>query len=147
MIGIEFELETTYEKILYDLLKDTVFVDYKWIIRQQEIIYESNHDKTLLSYLSGTEWEKEIRFNGNYYVLFLNLQVYLKDGEESNIETYDDFVNSDCELIVLFSDNKFIEIYVKSNDLKKKIIKNIDAKKIKYKIKTKENDGRTKIII
>lgn len=147
MIGIEFEFETAYEKILYDLLKNVKFDNYKWIVIQQEILYENNYDKQLPSKLSGSELEKEFSSNGNYYVFFLNLQAYPNNSEIYHIETYDDFVNSDCELIVLFSDNKFIEIYVKSDELKKRIIQNIEAKKIKYKIKTKENDDRTRMIV
>lgn len=142
MIGIEFKIKTTYEKILYDILKDIDFDNYKWEIIQQEILYENNYDKQLPSQLSGSELEKEISSNGNYYVFFLNLQAYLKNSATCHIETYNDFVNSNCELIILFSDNRFIEIYVKSEKLKQKIFENLDSKKINYNIKTRENDGR-----
>lgn len=147
MIGIEFEFKTTYEKILYDILKDIDFDNYKWEIIQQEILYENNYDKQLSPQLSGTELEKKISSNGNYYVLFLNLQAYLKNSATCHIETYDDFVNSECELIVLFSDNSFIEIYVKSDKLKKIIFENLNDKKIHYNIKTKENDGRVIMMV
>lgn len=142
MIGIEFKLKTSYEKILYDLLKNINLDNYQCRIIQEEIFYESNPERSLPSQLSGRELKKEISDNGNYFVYFLNLQVYLNGSKISHIETYDDFANSNCELIVLFSDNEFIEIYMKSNELKEKIIQNITSKGISYEIKTRENDGR-----
>lgn len=108
---------------------------------QEEIFYENNLEKQLPTQLFGTEFKKEINDNGNYYVCFLNLQVYITDSKTSCIENYDDFLNSDCKLIVLFSDNEFIEIYMKENELKEKIMQNIVSKGIQYEIKTKGNDG------
>lgn len=142
MIGIEFKLKTSYEKMLYDLLKNIDFNNYKFEIVEEEIIYESDPERGLPSQLSGIEFKKEISDNGDYLVYFLNLQVYLNNSKVSHIETYDDFFNSDCELIVLVYDNEFIEIYMKENKLKEKIIQNLVTMGISYEIKTRENDGR-----
>ncbi len=147
MIGIEFKLKTSYEKILYDILKNINFNDYQWEIVEEEIYYESNPERHLPSQLSGRELKKEISDNGDYLVYFLNLQVYLNGSKISHIETYDDFVNSDCELILLFNDNEFIEIYMKENELKEKILQNLSSKGILYEIKTRENDGRTIMMV
>lgn len=40
-----------------------------------------------------------------------------------------------------------IEIYLKENNLKKQVLKNINDLNAEYKIKTKDNDGRTKLYI
>lgn len=148
MIGIEFKLKTSYEKILYDILKNINFNDYQWEIVQEEIYYESNPERHLPSQLSGRELKKEISDNGDYLVYFLNLQVYLNSSKTSHIETYDDFLNSDCELILLFSDNEFIEVYTKrTGELDGIVGTNVVTKGVSYELKTRENDGRTIMMV
>lgn len=142
-IGMEFRLKTSYEKILYDLLKNIDFNNYKFEIVEEEIIYESDPERGLPPRLSGIEFKKEISDNGNYLVVFLNLQVYPINSEISHIETYDDFLNSDCELILLFSDNEFIEIYTKRpSELGDMVGSNVVTMGVSYELKTRENDGR-----
>jgi hypothetical protein len=83
----------------------------------------------------------------NYYIIFLVMQVY-KKGEEKNrqeINTYLDFQNSKCSLIILISDSSDIEMYFKDNELKEQIINNLKSLNIKYEETTLENDTRTKM--
>lgn len=148
MIGIEINFESTYEKILYDLLKGIDSKKYNWNIVQQEIFYEDDLNMTLGSYLSkGMKFEEAIHDKGDYFVYFLNVQLYPKNAKESDIDTYDDFVKSDCELIVLFYDNSYIEFYIKSEYLWNIIMKNLKEKNIKYQVKTRENDTRTEMYV
>jgi hypothetical protein len=148
MIGIEIKKETSYEQVIYDLLKNIEFNNYEWVISQYEIIFENdNNNDDIPVCLSGKQIKKLIKDSGNYYVLFLNLQVYQKKSNFSKIESYNDFINSSCELIILFSDNSFIEIYFKSDYLKNIIIKNLDSMQIEYTVKTIENDSRKTMIL
>jgi len=148
MIGIEIHLESTYEKILYDLLKGIDFKQYKWNLVQQEIFYEDDLNMSLGAYLSkGIKFEEAIQEKGNYFVYFLNAQLYPKSAKETIINTYDDFIKSPCELIVLFYDNCYIEFYIKPENLWEIIIKNLQEKNIKYRVKTRENDTRTKMYV
>lgn len=147
-IGMEFKLKTGYEKVLYNILKNINFSNYQWEIVQEEIIYENNTERHLPSHLSGKEFEKEISDNGNYYVISLNLQAYPIGSQISHIETYDDFLNSDCELILLFSDNEFIEVYTKrTGELDGIVGTNVVTKGVSYELKTRENDGRTIMMV
>lgn len=79
--------------------------------------------------------------------MFLILQVFLKDKPIAKIETYDDFKDSDCELLILIHDVEYVEIYIKDNLLSEKVLLNIKQMGIKYDVKTLENDTRTIMIV
>ena len=49
----------------------------------------------------------------NYYFIFLDLKGYSSKESWGSIETYEDFVDSYCELIFMCTDSSFIEIYCK----------------------------------
>lgn len=142
MIGVEFEYESSYELILKEIFNSIDFSKYEVSIKQKEVIYEDEQEH--LEYeMQGKKFKKAISINGNYYVNYLNLQIFPSNFIKSKILTYNDFLNSNCLLLLLISDNNFIEIYFKSNNLKEKILNNLKSMKINYTIKTKNNDGRT----
>lgn len=142
MIGIEFVYESSYELILKEIFNNIDFSKYEVSIKQKEVIYEDEQEH--LEYeMQGKKFNKAISNNGNYYVNYINLQIFPNDYNKNNIITYNDFLNSNCLLILLISDNNFIEIYFKSNDLKEKILNNLKSMKINYTLKTNNNDGRT----
>lgn len=139
MIGIEIEHESSYENILYDFLKGINFDDYKIDITEEEIYAENNFDNI---HFNLYDFQNEISSKTNYYIIFLNLKLYNKKGKIKAINTYEDFLNSDCQMIILISDNSLIEIYFKEDNLKKIILNNLAEKNISYEIKTKGNDSR-----
>lgn len=147
IIGIEFYFETFYEKIIYDLLKNVDFKDFYWNVCEQEIYYENDEDKELPQFMKNEELEKEINGDSNYYVFFLNIRGYKKNIDLKQIESYRDFLESNCDLILLFVDNSYVEIYSKSDVILKQIIKNCEDKNIKWHEKTPDNDGRTTMYV
>lgn len=147
MIGIECEYISSYERILYDLLKNIKYDEYDWRFVQQEIYFDVDKNRKVPYILSGVDFEKMIKSEDKYYCFFVNLQAYPSHQEQAEIKTYSDFVKSKCELIVLLSDNSFIEVYAKSSFLLQQIIDNIESKNISYQIKTIDNDGRTSMYV
>ena len=49
----------------------------------------------------------------NHFVVFLKMQAYYKNGNFFDIHTYDDFIKSDCQLILLVYDCSYVEFYSK----------------------------------
>ena len=140
MIGIEFELKTGYEKIVYELLNGIDYSEYDFYVIENEIL-ENDDNKIIPNKIEGKNFLNV--FNKyDYYVIFLNLQIYKKNKSLEKIKTYDDFVKSSCELILLICDNNYIELYFKNEIIKSIILKNLSEKNIDYKIKTKKDDGR-----
>lgn len=142
MIGIEFSYKTNYEKIVFELLKGIDFDKYSYSIMEDELFAESTGNKDLPNVIIGSDFLNYFN-KEDYYVMFLNLQVYLKGENIMKIRNYNDFLNSNCKLILLISDNSYIEFYFKTDDIKSVILKNLKSMNIKYDIKTKDNDGRT----
>ena len=71
------------------------------------------------------------------------MQLYRKQDKTKTIITYEDFINSNCCLILLIADNRYLEIYFNDNYIKERIISNLEKYDFKYKEKTISNDGRT----
>lgn len=59
-----------------------------------------------------------------YYPIFLTLQLYSQNGKTSKINNYNDYLNSDCVLILYIIDNIFVEIYSKNKNYLKYIKQN-----------------------
>jgi hypothetical protein len=93
------------------------------------------------------------QFDSNYIYHLINLSFvcdvfllhsYVGDVIDENIETYEDFLLSNCEMIILVYDCWNMEVYIKDKDKLvqfTEMIKNNQS--IIFTIKTIENDGRT----
>lgn len=82
-----------------------------------------------------------------YLVIELNLQIFKINKNDCDINDYNDFLHSDCELIMLISDCNFIEMYFKNNELKEIIMRNVKKLELDYIEKRVETDGRKKMEI
>lgn len=66
-------------------------------------------------YYNGKKFLETIKTN--HFIIFLKLQAYSYNTEFFSIHTYDDFINSKCQLVLLVYDCNFIEIYAKDQDI------------------------------
>ena len=137
MIGIEFEKENRYDNFLRKLFLgidlenyDLDFIETE-IIANNEIVKENEFINMVNQSLKN-----------KYYIIFLNLKIFSKGKNKEEIKNYQEFLNSNCEFILLISDAVYVEMYFKDNYLKEQILKNINSMNIKFNIKTLENDGR-----
>lgn len=145
MIGLSFENKSDIN-ILKEILKNVDLSSYQFYFTEEEL-YDRYHLN--LKTFGLQEYKRNIEefLNENYYIIFLVMQIY-KKGEEKNrqeINTYLDFQNSNCSLILLISDSSDIEIYFKDDELKDQVINNLKRLNIKYEETTLENDTRTKM--
>jgi len=138
MIGLEFKYNKNYSNIFNELLKGIDSSKYACDIQEFEIIFSdfTKIDENKLNL------EKLINEKKEYQAISANIRLFLKDSEFEKIDNYNDFKNSDCQLIILISDVFDVEIYLKDNELKDLIIQNLKENNISYKFKTKDNDGR-----
>lgn len=137
MIGIELELDCISVKTLKKLFDGVCISDYNFKVLEYEVIGKDGNLKVNL--------EKKL-FNlsdGEDSVIFLNLQVYNIDSKTIYISNYKDFIKSKCLIIILITDNRFLEIYFNDENLKHRILENVSKEKWNYDIKTIDNDGRT----
>jgi len=136
MIGIELEINGISTDVIRKLFNKINIDLYDFIIYENEIIKKNENVDNVNA--------KNIFYNNiNYSIIFLNLQLYCKPDKIKTIITYDDFINSNCRLILLITDNRYLEIYFNDDFIKEKIISNLEKNGFNYTEKTIYNDGRT----
>lgn len=76
------------------------------------------------------------------------IKIYSNCSDNMIINTYEDFCNSNCDIIILIYDYLFYEIYLKKEDDIFKIIKNADRMDvIEIAVKTDKTDQRKEMAI
>lgn len=124
MIGIRFKIPNEYDVFLNKILKGIDSKSFFWRIVEEEA-YQVNADDSFDNSkdLFDEKWYtnkkfKELISAKSNYIIFLNLQLYNKKSN-CEINKYDDFIKSPCMLIVLITDNIFVDVYSKNEELLK----------------------------
>lgn len=144
--GIEFKIPNEYDKYLGKILEKVNDNNYIWKIEETEIYLEQNENNNENLFqnnrYSNVEFQERI-FSQNYYMIFANIKMYL---EEDNIEinTYEDFIKSKCILILLVTDNEFVEVYSKDQDILDIIYKNAITNKFEDVMYISNNNYKRK---
>ena len=142
MRGIEFECSNGYGTILKDLLEPLTFENYDFYIFEDEII-KDDENWILPKVISGRAFRKLIS-ESSYLVIFVHLQVYKKGAKYKPIKDYQDFINSNCDIVFLLSDNSFVEIYAKEVQIIQTLADNAEKLGYNVAVKLSSNDSRTK---
>ncbi len=146
--GVCFKVSQTFDsKVLYEILSCLKVENYSWynISSQNEVWLDrnGNYAITNASY-NGEEFLRAIDIC--CYVIFLKLQAYLDTHKHQEIHNYKEFLESDCQLLLLIHDCEFVEIYAKDYNTVDILFKN--ALKNNYKnveFITEKNDTRNKM--
>lgn len=127
-IGIEFKILNEHGNHLKQILTNIDREDYMWNITEDEVYITDNiknsgflfpqEEKTL----SNAEFI-DIISQESYYIVFLNIKLYVKE-DNTEINNYADFLKSSCILVLLITDNEFVEIYSKDTNILKTIYNN-----------------------
>ncbi|MEM4992713.1 DUF2691 family protein [Priestia sp. SB1] len=146
--GITFEIPNTYGNYLSDILEPLSALELFWSIEEQEI-YTVQGDRlsdTLLFPNNTTIENKPFweRLEGNeYYIIFSDLKAYSTPTIDV-ASTYADFLQSNCQLVLLIADCTVVTIYCKNPHLLEVLYNQAIAKGFKnIEYITNENDART----
>lgn len=116
MLGIEFKIPNVWGTVLNDILDGIKLEDLIFRLGYEEVFLSNNEFLFKEDIYSGLEFSKLIK-NKKYYTVFLNLKLYDKNTNyDDDIENYNDFLNSNCKLILIITDCEYVEIY--SKDIK-----------------------------
>lgn len=115
MKGLEFLIENKSSNILHKILNNLPSQNCIWQVTEDEV-YKKEYDLNFLNF-----FEKKVYNNEDFkkcikkecYPVFCNIQMYKDNSIINEIQTVDDFYNSNCEMIILITDNIFVEIYSK----------------------------------
>ena len=126
-------------KQIIQLLND----NYNFIIDNCETyngIKQSSFSQNKYSY---NELENLINSNEGEQVVFMRIQAFKVNSQYNIINNYNDYMNSDCDFVLLITDSNYWEVYCKNISLIKNIellISNCNFYNIEYI--TDENDTR-----
>ncbi|HDR4898128.1 DUF2691 family protein [Bacillus cereus] len=150
--GIFVNIPNEYDNLLWKVLKPINITSFDWRVENEEsyFVLSDGLGPELFSednkVMSGLELKKLIKDN-IYYLIFADLKAYSKGEEVVDIETYEEFKESKCELVLLVADCTYVTIYAK--DQKKIELMYENARNQGYYVEyvTDENDGRTRLSV
>ncbi|NLP13487.1 MAG: DUF2691 family protein [Clostridium sp.] len=125
--SLDIRVKNEYSNYLNKILNGINLLNYMWYINTDDFIYPENSSPEEnffgASILSGEEFFRCIS-RDNYYMIFADIKAYPVGGESTEIETFEDFLKSNCELVFLCTDSIFIEFYCKDRDILDKVYNN-----------------------
>lgn len=130
MLGIKFELPNEYCNFLGKIFNGIDLKETEWSIVNSEVFNEKGNDLFEKDTYNNSEFQDIIN-NNKYYLVFLTLISYNSGSKKININNFEDYFNSDCNLLLYIIDNIFIEIYVKNEDLLNQIKYNVKLNNFK----------------
>ncbi|MER2262134.1 MAG: DUF2691 family protein [Psychrobacillus sp.] len=117
MRGISFEIPNSYGKHLWEILESINIRELTWKIGDGESYFIENN--TLgnplfpnSSSLNGEElWEQISK--KDYYLIFVDLKGFPKGSDLREVATYLEFIESECQFVILLVDCSDVIIYSK----------------------------------
>ena len=150
--GVSVEIPNEYGSFLGELLKPFPGAAYNWWVGAEESyrIVNGEFEPMFLKPVECMNGEvlKNIIETEKYYLIFQDLKAFPKTDDPIEINTYSDFLTSECELSLLVIDTSYVAIYCKDAKIAHKIHTHAQAlnySNIRYI--TDENDFRTKLTI
>lgn len=149
--GIRFDIPNKHGHYLYDLLKPIHLTDYRWHIGAGESykVVDGELDEPLFpstyQVLDGATF-KHLVETDCYYLIFIDLQAFT-EVNQTPIQTFEQFILSDCELVVLVVDCRDVMIYCKNQQMIESLYENaqyFQFEKIDYL--TEDNDGQARLV-
>ena len=151
MRGLSFEIPNGHGQYLFDILNAFDFKQYFWKTGGEEAYYIEN-DKLGTSLFpqphvyTGEALYKRISEN-DYYVIFADLKAFNDPLHVKEITTYEEFLNSRCEFVLLLVDCTYVTIYAKNPEVITALYaKAIDSAYENVAYITDENDSRTTLV-
>lgn len=129
--GIRFEIPNEYGSYLCDVLTPLDITKFNWQSGGVESYFIENNDELgelLFTDVDGSTFKKIIEDN-KHYLIFVDLKAYSKGKNLTAIETYKDFKDSDCELVLLIVDSIYVTIYCKDSEKLERLYSNAKIRK------------------
>ncbi|OJE43647.1 hypothetical protein BAQ49_11120 [Bacillus proteolyticus] len=150
--GIFVDVPNGYDNLLWKVLKPMQISSFDWWVGSEEsyLVARGGLDDALFpeepSVVEGLDLKKLVKDN-IYYLIFADLKAYPKGEAAVDIETYEEFKESKCEVVVLVVDSQYIQIYAKDQKAIKLMYENAMNQGFYVEYVTDENDGRTRLSV
>lgn len=151
MRGLSFEIPNKYGQYLFDILNAFDFKQYVWKTGGEEAYYIENDELGTPLFPKPHVYTGEALYKRisetDYYVIFADLKAFPDPLYVKEINTYEEFLYSRCEFVLLIVDCSYVTIYAKSTE----VITAVYAKAIASEFENvayiiDENDSRTTLV-
>jgi hypothetical protein len=122
-MGVSFEIPNKNGKYLSDILEPIPFGEYQWLIDNDEIhLLENNEFTNEFLFkeediiISGEKLYNTAKTN-NYYMIFVTLRAFFKNGDVQPVSSYKEFLESDCEIVLEVDDCSYVMFWCKNKQL------------------------------
>ena len=113
MIGYKYNLimkDCSMNSIVSSLLSNVNVEDYYWTILESEVYKKADPVECDGRY-TGKEFKKALKDLDSCYIVRINIQASKKVIDA--VEYYDEYINGECELVILIHDVIYNEVYCK----------------------------------
>ncbi|SFC37684.1 Protein of unknown function [Bacillus sp. OV322] len=151
--GITFEIPNEYGSFLWKVLTPFEITEFVWLSADEESYLVENkelREPLFPEEMNGMDslFLRELLEENKYYLIFVNLQAYPKGKNPLHIETYDEYVNSNCQLVLLVVDSIYVTIYCKDKAKLEGLYQNAKLKGFNsLNYITDKNDTRTRLSV
>jgi hypothetical protein len=151
--GMSFEIPNEYGSFLWEVLMPFEITEFVWASGGEEsylVVDDELQEPLFPEEINGMDGLllRELLEENKYYLIFVNLQAYPKGNNSLRIETYEEFVNSNCQLVLLVVDSIYVTIYCKDNAKLESLYQNAKLKGFNnLQYITDENDTRTRLSV
>ncbi|MBJ7947474.1 DUF2691 family protein [Bacillus cereus group sp. N24] len=151
--GITVDIPNEYDNLLWKVLKSIDISSFDWWVGSEEsyLVARGGLDEALFPeepsiVVEGSDLKRLVKDN-IYYVIFADLKAYPKGEEVVDIETYEEFKESKCELVLLVADCTYVTVYAKDQKAIELMYENALNQGFYVEYVTDENDGRTRLSV
>ncbi|MED0989962.1 DUF2691 family protein [Bacillus nitratireducens] len=150
--GITVDIPNEYDNLLWKVLMPIDISLFDWWVGSEEsyLVAHGGLDEVLFpeepTIVEGSDLKRLFKSN-IYYVIFADLKAYPKGEGIVDIETYEEFKESKCELVLLVADCTYVTIYAKDQKAIELMHENALNQGFYVEYVTDENDGRTRLSV
>ncbi|WFR61687.1 DUF2691 family protein [Paenibacillus amylolyticus] len=151
--GIRFEIPNAYGRFLGEILRPMGVSNYDWFIGGEESYFiedDTLGDELFPDMIIGMNGEElqQIIDNNEYYLIFANLKAFPKAVKITDVITYEDYMLSDCQVVLLVIDSIYVTVYCKDLQKVEELYNHISRQGFEFlEYLTDENDTRTKLSV
>ncbi|MBR0302462.1 MAG: DUF2691 family protein, partial [Clostridia bacterium] len=118
IVGINFIIPQVNDTLLWKILNPIDPSNYYWYIdKSQTEVWNEDGSNDLFEKETYTGIDFSNHIKCKHKIIFLKAIANSFNVCEKTILTYEDFLRSDCQLVLLIYDCEFVEIYSKSFEL------------------------------
>ncbi|AUS13963.1 hypothetical protein C0W65_19195 [Bacillus subtilis] len=150
--GVSFQIPNEYGNFLWRILQPVDIAHYKWQTSGESyFVVDGELDNEELFHdfaiVEGADFAQLLKTN-QYYTIFVELKAFPHRKTVNQVNTYEEFADSDCEFVLLIADNSYVSIYCKNKNTIEKLYFNAlhnDFEDVQFI--TDENDTRTGLTV